>query len=305
VTSAIVARGLERSFGAKRAVRPFDVSIEPGAVTGLLGPNGSGKSTFLRMLVGLVPKDGGEATLAGVPLKGDGTAVRKRVTFLPGTSAMALELTGARHLAWLCRARGGDALARATRIAGELDLPLKSRVRVYSHGMKRLLLLAANLGPDVPVRILDEPTDGLDPTRRAQVLDLLGAEAERGTCVLLSSHHLGEIDRACTRVLFLSDGALIADQSSAELHERTRRIVRVGWPAGTDAAAFAPRLESLGATAIRVDGARATATLPEPDPRAFLAALAAADDLPAPEKLAVGELSLGELYRDLYGVEGV
>jgi ABC-type multidrug transport system ATPase subunit len=123
--------------------------------------------------------------------------------------------------------------------------------------------------------------------------------------VLLSSHHLGEVDRACARILFLNDGALLADQDAGELHARTRRLVRLAWSAGTDASAFAARLESLGAARVRTDGARASATLREPDPRPFLGALAAARDLPAPDSAVYGELSLAELYRDLYGVEGV
>jgi ABC-2 type transport system ATP-binding protein len=305
VSAAIVARGLAKRFGAKHAVRPFDVEIAGGAITGLLGPNGSGKSTFLRMLTGIVPRDAGAATVAGAALSGDGTAVRRRAVALPGETALYLELTGRRHLAWLARGRGKAALARSVEIAERLDLPLSRRVRGYSHGMKRLLLLAACLGPDVSVRILDEPTEGLDPTRRAQVLDLLAAEAERGVCVFLSSHHLGEVDRACERILFLNDGALLADQDAAELFARTRRLVRLAWSAGTDAAAFAARLEALGASQVRADGARATATLVEPDPRPFLGALAGARDLPAPDSAIYGALSLAELYRDLYGVEGV
>lgn len=305
MTAAIHAHGLAKRFGDKQAVRPFDADIEAGGITGLLGPNGSGKSTFLRMLTGLVPRDAGEATIAGIPLAGDGVRVRRRSVSMPGETSLYLELPGGRHLAWLLRGRERSALARATEIALSLELPLHRRVRTYSHGMKRLLLLSACLGPDVPVRILDEPTEGLDPTRRAGVLDLLAEEAERGICVLLSSHHLGEVDRACARILFLNDGALLADQDAAALHERTRRLVRITWPAGTDAAALEPALKGFGAEEVLIRDSQASALLPSTDPRAFLGALAAASELPAPVKAVYGDLSLADLYRDLYGVEGV
>ena len=86
--------------------------------------------------------------------------------------------------------------------------------------MKRQLLLAAALAPDVRVRILDEPTEGLDPSRRAQVLELLQADARRGTTLLISSHHLGEIERAAERQLFLRKGELLDEDNAAKLHRR-------------------------------------------------------------------------------------
>ena len=303
--SAIEAAGLTKRFGAKLAVSPFELRVEAGAVTGLLGPNGSGKSTLLRMLLGLVPPDGGRASLAGVPLAGDGVAVRRQATYMPGESAVYRELSGARHLAWLLRGRDDAALVRARDLAEDLGLPLERRVRGYSHGMKRLLLLAAALGPRAPVRVLDEPTEGLDPTRRARVLDLLEAEAAAGAAVLLSSHHLAEVDRACERLLFLNEGRLLADEAAADLRDRARRLVRLRWSDDVDASALVPRLEALGAIRVQPRGCGATVGLVEDDPRDFLGRLSADPGLPVPQALAYGELSLAELYRDLYGVEGI
>ncbi|MEM7306190.1 MAG: ABC transporter ATP-binding protein [Planctomycetota bacterium] len=303
--AAIEARGLAKSFGSKAAVQPFELAVEPGAVTGLLGPNGSGKSTFLRMLVGLVPRDAGAVAVAGRALAGDGAAVRRRCTYMPGETALYKELRGDKHLEWLLRGRPRAALSRAVEVARQLGLPLERRVRAYSHGMKRQLLLAACMGPDVPVRILDEPTEGLDPTKRAEVLALLEADAAAGGAVLLSSHHLAEVDRVCERLFFLNDGRLLADERSDELHERSRRLVRLQWAPGVSAEDLAPRLRELGAIEIRCDEARATVLLAGADPRPFLARVAVDDGLPAPRAIVYGELSLHELYRDLYGVEGV
>ena len=302
---AIESRGLEKRFGTKRAVCPFEVEIEPGVVTGLLGPNGSGKSTLLRMLTGLVRPDGGTATVAGIPLRGDGAAIRKRVSYMPGEVALYKDLTGTRHLKWLLRGRGREALSRALEICGDMALPLERRVRGYSHGMKRQLLIAATLGPKLPVRILDEPTEGLDPTKRAEVLDLLERESRAGAAVLLSSHHLDEVNRACERLLFLNEGLLLAQETPENLRAQARRLVRIEWHEEVVADDFSDILSSFGAQEIRTDGPRAYVVLPTPDPRAFLAALTKAVDLPAPTVLAYGEPSLRELYRELYGVEGV
>lgn len=298
----ISARGVTRRFGDHLALHPLDLEVRPG-VTGLLGPNGSGKSTFMRCLVGLVRPDAGEVLIDGVRLTGDGVAVRRRVTYAPGELALYGELTGEQHLAFLVRGRDRAALGRARAVAQELGLPLDRRVRGYSHGMKRQLLFAAAMGPDVPVRILDEPTEGLDPTKRAAVLEILGRDAAAGRTVLLSSHHLGEVDAACERIAFLDAGRLVALEESAAVHERMARLVRVWWDGGLPAGAVA-RLDGQAGAEARQEDEHLAVTLPSGDPRAFLAALAAAD-LPAPSAVEHGRISLNVLYREIYGVEGV
>jgi ABC-type multidrug transport system ATPase subunit len=300
----LISEGLTRSFGSKLALAPLDLTIGPGGVTGLLGPNGSGKSTFMRCLVGLVPADAGRAWVDRVPLSGDGTGIRRRTTYAPGELHLYGELRGAEHLDWLLRGRERAARAKARELAGELGLPLEAKVRGYSHGMKRQLLFVAAMAPDVPVRILDEPTEGLDPSKRGHVLDLLGRDAARGTTVLLSSHHLGEVDRACDRLLFLNEGRLIADETPASVHGRAARLLHLTWttsaPENLEQALLGPFAEQ-----VRVTGTRATILLNTPDPLPLLAELAGMPGLPAPASLEHGRVSLAELYRDLYGEEGI
>ena len=300
--------GLTRRFGANVAVSPFTLAIGPGGITGLLGPNGSGKSTLLRMLLGLVRPDAGTAEVDGVALAHDGLAIRRRATYLCGEIHAYGELSGDAHLAWCLRGRGADALTRAREIAGAFELPLERRVRGYSHGMKRQLLLAAALAPRVGVRVLDEPTEGLDPSRRGHVLELLRADAAQGTTILLSSHHLGEIERACTRQLFLRKGVLLDETAARDLNERARSALRIAWTSAPEPRAIERALAGLGAVETRLAGERATFFFPGDDGRvgrACLRALLAAPELAAPASIVYGEPSLAELYRELYGVEGV
>ena len=301
---AIRIAGLTRRFGATVAVRPLTAEIGPGGITALLGPNGSGKSTLLRMLLGLVRPDAGSAVVDGVALAGDGLGIRRRATYLCGELHVYGELTGRAHLAWCLRGRGQAALERACALAADFELPLAKKVRGYSHGMKRQLLLAAALAPEVRVRVLDEPSEGLDPTRRAQVLELLRADAARGTTLLVSSHHLGEVERASSRQLFLKKGELLDEASASELHRRARESLRVTWasPPGRSAIerAFGGRALDL-----RLEESRATLFFPGGDGIESLRALLGASDLPDVRSIVYGELSLTELYRELYGVEGV
>lgn len=293
--------GLTRSFGPKIALAPLDLEVGPGGVTGLLGPNGSGKSTLMRCLLGLVRPDAGTALLDGVQLTGDGTDIRRRVTYAPGELHLYGEMQGDEHLTWLLRGRDKAAGRRGWELASQLGLPLNEKVRGYSHGMKRQLLFIAAMAPDVNIRILDEPTEGLDPTKRGEVLDLMTADAATGTTILLSSHHLGEVDRACSRLLFLNHGRLVADETPAKVHARATRLIHLTWAEGAPAGlADLEHVESA-----RVNGRHASLLLEGADPRAFLGDLARHTELPAPTSIAHGSLSLGDLYRDLYGVEGV
>ena len=290
-------RGVSKRFGATVALEPLDIELgahDRGAMIGLLGPNGSGKSTLLRILVGLAPPDSGSVSVDGIPLEGDGTAIRARAaTYAPGEIALYREMTGEQHLEWLLRGRERDALPRARAIAERLDLPLRARVRSYSHGMKRVVLLAAARAPRGPVRLLGE---------------LMREDADAGATVLLSSHHLGEVDRACERVVFLARGRLLADEDSTAVAVRARRLLRLGWDATDELARVRGALDELRVRGLveawTVEGSRARVTLGGDDPLPVLAALHTAG-VPAPILVAHGELSLGELYREIYGEEGL
>ena len=302
----IVARGVARRFGDKVAVAGIDLAAGPG-ITGLLGPNGSGKSTFLRCLYGLVRPDTGEIEVAGAKLVGDGVAIRRRAAYAPGEIALYGELTAREHLEWLLRGRERGALERGLALAARLELPLSKRVRSFSHGMKRQLLVCAALAPDVPVRILDEPTEGLDPTKRGQVLEMLFEDAARGTTVLLSSHHLGEVDRACARLVFVQAGRILADETTQAVKARAARVVRLAFAAGADDARLEQALRQLGGAQIgweRVEDELRASVRVDGEPREWLARFLSLPGLPPPRAIEHGKLSLAELYRELYGVEG-
>ncbi len=300
----IVASGLSRRFGRKVALEPTDLDVGPGGITGLLGPNGSGKSTLLRCLLGIVRPDAGSASVDGVPLDRDGVRVRQRCAYSPGEIALYGELTGRAHLEWCLRGRGRAAEARALEIARELGLPLDRRVRAYSHGMKRQLLFAAALAPDVRVRILDEATEGLDPSKRGAVLELLKADAARGTTILLSSHHLGEVDRVCDRLIFLNEGRKLADETATSVGARAQRCVRFTFSQDADIGRIATELRGIDRVRLVVEGERIDVHLEQDDARPFIAAVCTSMTIPRPRSIEFGALSLAQMYRELYGVDG-
>ncbi len=304
----ILIRGLTRRFGQKVALHPVQLVVGEsarGSITGLLGPNGSGKSTLLRSLTGLLQPDSGEAFVDGVRLTGDGTAVRARCSYSPGELSIYDEMKGREHLRWFLRGRDSGAMKRALKLAEFFGLPLRQLVRSYSHGMKRQLLFAATMAPDVRVRILDEPTEGLDPSRRADVLAALQADAASGTTILLSSHHLGEVSRACDKIIFLNEGRVLADESAEAVELSGRRHLRLTYNSTAEQEAVSRGLAER--SDVETEGIAETLTvlLAADDPREFLASLNTHRDWPAPKTISYGDISLEDLYRSLYGVEGI
>lgn len=301
-------RGLARAFGQHVALHPVDLEIghaDRGSITGLLGPNGSGKSTLMRLLTGLVRPDAGSAQVDGITLAGDGTAIRKRCSYSPGELSIYDEMRGGEHLEWFLRGRDSNALDRALELAGRFELPLRTTVRTYSHGMKRQLLFAAALAPAVRVRILDEPTEGLDPSRRAQIVEALREDAASGTTILLSSHHLGEVERLCDELVFINAGKVVAIESADDVEARRRSLLRLSFEREEHARLAREMFAARPDTKAEQYGTSVTVILGDRDSADPLATLRESGSIEAPRTISYGELSLEELYRDLYGVEGV
>ena len=211
-------RGLRKTFGAKVAVRDLSLSVGRGEVFGFLGPNGAGKTTSLKMLLGLVPPSGGEATLLGAPI-GDVRA-RAKVGFLPEHFRFHEWLTGRELLRFHGRlyGLGGMALeARIEALLARVDLleAAGREVKGYSKGMLQRVGLAAAILNEPLLVFLDEPTSGLDPLGRLLVRDVIRELRAGGTSVFLNSHLLGEVEATCDRVAFVKEGRVVKETTLA------------------------------------------------------------------------------------------
>ena len=203
-------KGLSKRFGAVQAVSDLSFRVEPGRVIGFLGPNGAGKSTTLRMLLGLVRKDAGEASFGGLAYEdlphpsSQVGAVLEDASFHPGRS-------GRNHLRVLAAA-GGHPRTRVDDVLEQVGIAdaADRRVKGYSMGMRQRLAIAAALLGDPDVLILDEPANGLDPPGIRWMRDLLRYQAGRGRAVLVSSHLLSEVAQSVDDVVIISHGKLRA-----------------------------------------------------------------------------------------------
>jgi len=216
---------LTKDYGRHRALEDVNLTVEAGEVFGLLGPNGSGKTTALRLLLGFLRPTAGRASIGGHDCWRDSVAARRQVTYLPGELRLYENMTGRQLIQFLTRLRGlrdGNDLGRlATRFDIDLDRPIAQ----LSSGMKRKVALLQVLVPQVPLLILDEPTNTLDPSMRDLLLEQLRQARAQGQAVLFSSHVLGEVERVCDRVAILHKGRLVWVQNMHELRQGRRVLV--------------------------------------------------------------------------------
>lgn len=211
--SAVVSRGLTKSFGSVRAVQGIDLEVPSGVCFGLIGENGAGKTTFIKMLLGITRPDQGEiSVLGGSP---EDVGVRARVGYLPERLAMPEAFSPLRFLASVGRIKG----LLPTEIASDSERVLelvqldraawKRSTGGFSKGMKQRTGLAAALIGKPKLLILDEPTDGIDPIGRAQIREVIAGVVQGGTTVFLNSHLLAETEKVCDHVAVLSGGRVV------------------------------------------------------------------------------------------------
>jgi ABC-2 type transport system ATP-binding protein len=215
--AAIAVAGLEKHYGAVRAVNGLSFTVAPGEVFGLLGPNGAGKTTTVEVLEGYRRPDGGQARVLGLDPVRDGAALRPRIGVMlqegglyPGLRARELLRLFA---SYYDDPHPPDELLEAVGLAAVASTP----VRRLSGGQAQRLALAAALVGRPEVAFLDEPTAGMDPHARATTWQLVRDLRARGVTVLLTTHAMDEAEQLCDRVAIMTGGRLAAMGSPAEL----------------------------------------------------------------------------------------
>jgi ABC-2 type transport system ATP-binding protein len=213
---------LLKRYGSVVALDSVDVEIEHGC-TGLVGSNGAGKSTLLKVLLGLLRPDGGRATVLGHDTVAEPVAARARVGYLPEGPCLPPDMTAADVVAYMAQLAGlppRQARERASEVCYQVGLE-EERYRAvggFSTGMQQRVKLAIALVHDPALLLLDEPTDGMDPQGRVDMLALIQrVRAELGVDVVVSTHLLGDVERVCDRVVMVHAGKVLAQGTVAEL----------------------------------------------------------------------------------------
>lgn len=229
--------GLVKRFGSVTALAGLDLAVRQGEVHGFLGPNGAGKSTTIRILLGLMRRDGGTVELFGRDPWRDGTAVRGALAYVPGDVSLWAGLTGGQCLDILAGVHGRLNTQRRAELVERFDLDPSKRARDYSKGNRQKVALVAALASDVDLLVLDEPTSGLDPLMERVFQDVIRQRRAQGVSVLLSSHILSEVEALADRVSIIRRGRTVTSGSLPDLRRHTRtsvHAVTTGAVAGLD-----------------------------------------------------------------------
>ncbi|EQM30811.1 ATP-binding cassette domain-containing protein [Rhodococcus erythropolis] len=223
--AAISVKSLVKTFGTTRALDGLDLEVSAGEVHGFLGPNGSGKSTTIRVLLGLLRSDSGDATVLGGDPWRDAVTLHRRLAYVPGDVNLWPNLTGGEAIDLLAGLRGGLDRKRRSELLDRFELDPTKNARTYSKGNRQKVALVAAFSSDVDLYVLDEPTSGLDPLMEAVFQDCVEEVAHAGKTVLLSSHILAEVEALCDRVSIIRDGRTVEEGTLSELRHLTRTSI--------------------------------------------------------------------------------
>ncbi|MDO9445207.1 MAG: ABC transporter ATP-binding protein [Dehalococcoidia bacterium] len=227
--SVVQSAGLSKHYPGVRALDELTIEVQPGIV-GLVGANGAGKSTLIKLLLGLIPPTAGEATVLGYDIATQGPLLRQHVGYMPEHDCLPLEMNATEFVAHMAQISGLPRTAARERAAETLRHAglFEERYRAmagYSTGMRQRAKLAQALVHDPELVFLDEPTNGLDPAGRDEMLDLVARTGRGlGISLIMATHLLGEIERVCDQLIVIDGGRLLHYGPLSEFTERTQTL---------------------------------------------------------------------------------
>jgi ABC-2 type transport system ATP-binding protein len=222
----IEVKSLCKRYGNILAVDDLSFSVDAGQVLGFLGPNGAGKSTTMKMLTGFLTPTSGSASINGIDTVENSVEARRHIGYLPEGAPSYGELSVHQFLTFVARARMikkdglEDAISRAVEKLNLTEV-LHQPIETLSKGFKRRVGLAQAIIHDPQILILDEPTDGLDPNQKREVRHLI-RDMAKDKIIIISTHILEEVEAVCNRVMIISQGRLLADDTPHGLVESSR-----------------------------------------------------------------------------------
>ena len=218
---------ISKSFGAQQALSNVSFEISKGEIVGFLGPNGAGKSTMMRILTTYLKADSGSAVVNGCDVGSQSRDVQRAVGYLPENNPLYPEMYAREYLAYQADFFNIDksAIDSAIERTG-LQPEVHKKIGQLSKGYRQRVGLAAALIHDPEVLILDEPTTGLDPNQLVEIRKLIREIGKQKT-ILLSTHILKEVEAVCDRVIIISQGRIVADESLEALRAKQEQIIEV------------------------------------------------------------------------------
>ena len=277
------------------AAKNISFGIEPGEIFGFVGPNGAGKTTTIKMMLNLISPSSGKGEIFGLDIVKDSLKIRREVGFMSSETKLYMNMTGDDLLKFQKRVHGNIDDSLMLELCNQFKVPLNRRIKTYSTGQKQQLALISALAHKSRLLILDEPTNGLDPTRKREFLELIHQRGKNGTAVIISSHVLSEIDSICSTVRFIREGQLLDHKVIQAAQARLSNLVKVSFSEEI----LPENLKFPGVEKVNKEGNEFTLHL-SCDGRAIINKLT---DLPL-KSLRYRSANLDDLYESLYMENG-
>ena len=220
---SLTVSNLTRFYGAQKAIDSISFNVGSAEIVGFLGPNGAGKSTTMKIITGYLQANSGDVEVCGSKVLQDGNETKKKIGYLPESNPLYHDMYVREYLEFVANVfRLNDVKARIEKIIKTVGLTIEANKKIgqLSKGYRQRVGLAAALIHDPEVLILDEPTSGLDPNQIAEIRELI-KRMGRDKTVLFSSHILQEVQAMCDRVIIISKGKIVADDSLVNLQKKT------------------------------------------------------------------------------------
>ena len=211
------------------AVDRLSLTLRRGDIFGFVGPNGAGKTTTIKMLLNLARPDKGSGKIFGLDIVRDSVAIRRKIGFMSGEVNLWNSMRGTDVLEFLLSLHGGGDQKKLEDLRRVFDVPLERKVKTYSTGQKQMVAMLAALGHPSDLLILDEPTKGLDPSKKLQFLEQVRSWRDHGGAVIISSHVLSEIEAICTRVGFIREGRMLGDEEIDKIRRELDKSIFVSF----------------------------------------------------------------------------
>ncbi len=223
----IDVQNVSKNFGKVQALKNVNLSVNQGNIYGFIGPNGAGKTTLIRVLLGILKADDGEAKMFGKDVWAEAVSIHKSIAYVPGDVKLWPNLTGGEVIDILIHLRAPQSNDKKEALIQRFDLDPSKKCRSYSKGNRQKIALIAALASDAELFILDEPTSGLDPLMEKVFQEEIFKLKKQGKTVFLSSHILSEIERLCDHVSIIREGEIIESGKLEDLRHLTRTSVSV------------------------------------------------------------------------------
>jgi len=224
--SLIEVRGVNKKYRGRKALKDITFDVREGEVLGIIGPNGAGKTTLISLLATINRPESGSIHISGVDILKDPGKIRASLGYVPQENALYPMLTAYENLDFWAGIYGVDKKDKKEKIDIVLRLlRLEDRkddkVRTFSGGMKKRLNIAASLLHDPGILIMDEPTAGVDILSRVTIADLILELKKSGRTIIITSHHVDDLEDICDRIIVLREGNLLYSGSPGEIMEST------------------------------------------------------------------------------------